>query len=50
MINRNKCNVTISEIYDGIRNFPKNMVRRKAAYYLQKYNDMMELIIKQLEK
>lgn len=50
MINHNKCNVTIQEIYDGIRNFPKNMVSRKAAYYLQKYNDMMELIIKQLEK
>lgn len=49
MITHGKCNVTIHEIYEGIRNFPRDLVRQKAACYLQEYNDMMELMIKQLK-
>lgn len=47
-INHGICDVTVEEIYEGIRNFPKDAVRQKAACYLQKYNEMIELIIKRL--
>lgn len=49
MITHGKCNVTIHEIYEGIRNFPRDLVRQKAACYLQEYNEMMESMIKQLK-
>lgn len=48
MINRGSCDVTMQEIYEGIKNFPKGNVQKKAAFYLQEYNEMMKMIINKL--
>ena len=48
MINRGSCDVTMQEIYEGIKNFPKENIQKKAVLYLQEYNEMMKMIINKL--
>lgn len=48
LINKSKCEITADEIIKSIKDFPKSLVQNTASGYNEKYNIMMEHIIKSL--
>lgn len=49
IIENEKCTVSVDEIINGLKTFPKDVVRERADLYLRQYNEMMSTIISKLK-